>query len=117
MKLDVAASLQMDTCYQGAQKCDKNHPILMAEIEIQSVLALSTISRGPVKTSPGFTVVGPGSCGKRLELLKEAIPSVLRVNIIQTRENPNNPLEITTDAGLSSEVWTANQTNRDFGSK
>jgi ABC-type uncharacterized transport system substrate-binding protein len=69
-------------------------PILMAGIGDPVGIGLVDNLARPTGNITGFTVVGPDLSGKRLELLKEANPSVVRVNIILTRENPNNPLEL-----------------------
>jgi ABC-type uncharacterized transport system substrate-binding protein len=95
VKLDVAVIVANGALATKALKnATRTIPILMAGIGDPVRIGLVDNLARPGGNITGFTVVGPDLSGKRLELLREAIPSVLRVNIIQTRENPNNPLEL-----------------------
>ena len=86
LKVDVIVSVGGDPAIQAAMNATKTIPIVMMEGGADPVEAgvVESLAR-PGGNVTGLTNLSRGLSGKRLELLKEAVPKVSRVAV---RDNP-----------------------------
>jgi putative tryptophan/tyrosine transport system substrate-binding protein len=85
----------------AAMRATKTIPIVMASSADPVAAGLVASLARPGENVTGFTILGPELEGKRLELLKQAVPNVSRVAVLW---NPSNPaivsyFEATKNAG------------------
>jgi putative tryptophan/tyrosine transport system substrate-binding protein len=66
----------------------KTIPIVMASSADPVAAGLVASLARPTENVTGFTILGPELEAKRLELLKQTVPSVARVAVLR---NPSNP--------------------------
>jgi putative ABC transport system substrate-binding protein len=72
----------------AAMQATKTIPIVMASSADPVAAGLVASLARPRENVTGFTILGPELEGKRLELLKQAVPNAARVAILR---NPSNP--------------------------
>ena len=94
--LTLTSSWQQEELFQAAKNATKTIPIVMTGAGL-----LDPVEAGLVESlaRPGGNVTGITNLarelgGKRLELLKEAIPKVARVAVLYETANPSSVLEV-----------------------
>jgi putative ABC transport system substrate-binding protein len=94
LKVDIIVALGGDPLILAAKNATKTIPIIMVGAGIDPVEAgfVESLAR-PGGNVTGLTNLGRDLGGKRLELLKEAVPKVARVAVIYDPANPPNVLE------------------------
>ena len=92
-KVDVIVAAG-DTAIHAARRATETIPIVMvaAGDPVKSGLAASLARPGGNVT--GMTFLSSELAGKRLELLKEAVPTVSRVGVLWNPENPGGPADL-----------------------
>jgi len=90
----------------AAMQATKTIPIVMASSADPVAAGLVASLARPRENVTGFTILGPELEAKRLELLKQTVPSVARVAILR---NPSNPavvsyFEATKTAGRTLQI-------------
>jgi ABC-type uncharacterized transport system substrate-binding protein len=90
----------------AAMEATKTIPIVMASSADPVASGLVASLARPGANVTGFTILGPQLEAKRLEILKEAIPSILRIAVLW---NPSNPaiqsyFEATKSAGRTLQI-------------
>jgi len=90
----------------AAMQATKTIPIVMASSADPVAAGLVASLARPRENITGFTILGPELEAKRLELLKQTVPSVARVAILR---NPSNPavvsyFEATKTAGRTLQI-------------
>jgi ABC-type uncharacterized transport system substrate-binding protein len=87
----------------AAKNATKTIPIVMATAGDPVGSGLVTSLARPGGNITGLTLIGPDLSGKRLELLKEMIPELVRVAVLVYRDNPATDLMLkeTETAALS----------------
>jgi putative ABC transport system substrate-binding protein len=90
----------------AAMQATKTIPIVMASSADPVAAGLVASLARPGENVTGFTILGPELEGKRLALLKEAVPNVSRVAVLR---NPSNPatvsyFEATKNAGRTLHI-------------
>jgi ABC-type uncharacterized transport system substrate-binding protein len=80
---------------RAAKNATKTIPIVMVGLGPDPVEAgfIESLAR-PGGNVTGITNLGPELGGKRLELLKEAVPKLARVAVLHEQDNSNNVLEL-----------------------
>jgi ABC-type uncharacterized transport system substrate-binding protein len=76
----------------AAKDVTKTIPIVMATASDPVRSGLVTSLARPGGNITGFTLIGPDLSGKRLEVLKEMIPGLVRVAVLVYRNNPATDL-------------------------
>ena len=89
LKLDVIVAVPTPSVL-AAQKASATTPIVFASVADPVASGLVTSLARPGGNITGLTILNPELSGKRLELLKEAIPNVIRVAALW---NPANPAQ------------------------
>jgi putative ABC transport system substrate-binding protein len=95
LKVDVIVVAGGPTWIQAAKNATKTIPIIMVGAGADPVGAglVESLAR-PGGNVTGLTNIGPQLGGKRLELLKEAVPKVTNVAILYDTANPSTVLEL-----------------------
>jgi putative ABC transport system substrate-binding protein len=94
LKVDVIVVAGGGRVIQAAKNATKTIPIVMVGAGIDPVEAglVESLAR-PGGNVTGLTNIGPQLGGKRLELLKEAVPKVTNVAILYDTANPATVLD------------------------
>ena len=95
LKVDIIVVAGGDTRIRAAKNATKTIPIVMMgagadPVEAGSLKALPV----PAATSPALQTLSRELGGKRLELLKEAVPKVARVAVLDDPANPASVHEV-----------------------
>ena len=95
LKVDVIVAAGGTRLIQAAKNATKTIPIVMAGAGIDPVEAgfVESIAR-PGGNLTGITNLGTELGGKRLELLKEAVPKIARVAVLYDPANPANVIDV-----------------------
>ena len=95
LKVDVIVAAGGTRLIQAAKNATKTIPIVMGGAGIDPVEAgfVESIAR-PGGNVTGITNLGTELGGKRLELLKEAVPKIARVAVLYDPANPANVIDV-----------------------
>src|SRR5262245_21481270 len=95
LKVDIIVVAGGDPPIRAAMKATKTIPIIMVGVGLDPVVAglVESLAR-PGGNVTGITNLGPELGGKRLELLKEAVPKVARVAVLYSPTSPSGVLEV-----------------------
>ena len=95
LKVDIIVTAGGDAVIQAAKNVTKTIPIVMVGPGSDPVKAgfVESLAR-PGGNVTGVTNLGRELGGKRLELLKEAVPKVARVAVLYDPANPGSVLEV-----------------------
>jgi putative tryptophan/tyrosine transport system substrate-binding protein len=95
LKVDIIVVTGGTSWVRAAKNATKTIPIVMTGGGLDPVEAglVESLAR-PGGNVTGLTNLGPELGGKRLELLKEAVPKVARVAVLYDPANPANVLEV-----------------------
>ena len=95
LKVDVIVAAGADTAVRAAKNATKTIPIVMTGGGLDPVAAgfVESLAR-PGGNITGMTNLGTGLGGKRLELLKEAVPNFARVAVLYDPANPPSVLQV-----------------------
>jgi putative tryptophan/tyrosine transport system substrate-binding protein len=122
LKVDIIVAAGGATMIQAAMNATKTIPIVMTGAASDPVEAgfVESLAR-PGGNVTGITNLGTELGGKRLELLKEAVPKVARVAVLYDPANPSNVLEVKEvlpaagrALGLTIQPWEVRRTADDF---
>ena len=91
LKVDIIVVAAADRAIRAAKNATKTIPIVMAGAGLDPVEAgyVESLAR-PGGNVTGITVLGGELGGKRLELLKEAVPKVARVAVLYDPDTPDS---------------------------
>src|SRR5262245_22442603 len=103
LKVDIIVVAGGETWIQAAKNATKTIPIVMVGLGIDPVKAglVKSLAR-PGGNVTGITALGRELGGKRLELLKEAVPKLSRVAVLYDPANPNSVLEMKEDLPIAA---------------
>jgi putative ABC transport system substrate-binding protein len=95
LKVDIIVVAGGDRWVQAAKNATKTIPIVMTGGGANPVEAglIESLAR-PGGNVTGITLLDPELGGKRLELLKEAVPKLARVAVLYDPANPGNVLDV-----------------------
>jgi ABC-type uncharacterized transport system substrate-binding protein len=95
LKVDIIVVAGGDPPIRAAKNATKTIPIIMVGVGLDPVVAglVESLAR-PGGNVTGITNLGPELAGKRLELLKEAVPKVSRVAVFYSPTSPSGVLEV-----------------------
>jgi putative tryptophan/tyrosine transport system substrate-binding protein len=95
LKVDIIVVAGGDPPIRAAMNATKTIPIIMVGVGLDPVVAglVESLAR-PGGNVTGITNLGPELGGKRLELLKEAVPKVARVAVLYSPTSPSGVLEV-----------------------
>jgi ABC-type uncharacterized transport system substrate-binding protein len=95
LTVDIIVVAGGDPPIQAAKNATKTIPIIMVGVGLDPVVAglVESLAR-PGGNVTGITNLGPELGGKRLELLKEAVPKVSRVAVLYSPTSPSGVLEV-----------------------
>ena len=95
LKVDIIVAAGADTLIRAAKNATKTIPIVMVGRGIDPVEAglVESLAR-PGGNVTGITNLGTELGGKRLELLKEAVPKVVRVAVLYEAATPSSVHEV-----------------------
>jgi putative ABC transport system substrate-binding protein len=95
LKVDIIVALGGDPLILAAKNATKTIPIVMVGAGFDPVEAgfVESLAR-PEGNVTGLTNLGPELGGKRLDLLKETVPKVVRVAVLSDPANPPNVREV-----------------------
>jgi len=95
LKVDIIVVAAGDAWVRAAMNASKTIPIVMVGSGLDPVKAglVESLAR-PGGNVTGITYVGPELGGKRLELLKDAVPKVARVAVLYSPASPGSVLEV-----------------------
>ena len=95
LNVDIIVIAGGDTQIRAAKNASKTIPIVLTGEGADPVEAgwVETLAR-PGGNVTGITLLNRKLGGKRLELLKEAVPKIARVAVLQDPANPNNEREL-----------------------
>jgi putative ABC transport system substrate-binding protein len=95
LKVDIIVVAGGDPPIRAAKNATKTIPIIMVGVGLDPVVAglVESLAR-PGGNVTGITNLGPELAGKRLELLKEAVPKVSRVAVLYSPTSPSGVLEV-----------------------
>ena len=95
LNVDIIVVAGADTVVRAAKNATKAIPIVMSGGGIDPVKAglIESLAR-PGGNITGITNLGPELGGKRLELLKEAVPKIVRVAVLYDPANPPSVLQV-----------------------
>jgi len=95
LKVDIIVVASGDVTIQAAKNATKTIPIVMAGLGSDPVRAgfVESLAR-PGGNVTGFTALNRELGGKRLELLKEAVPKLARVAVLYDPANPPTVREV-----------------------
>jgi ABC-type uncharacterized transport system substrate-binding protein len=103
LKVDIIVVAGGETWIRAAKNATKTIPIVMVGIGIDPVKAglVKSLAR-PGGNVTGITAISRELGGKRLELLKEAVPKLARVAFLYDPANPNSGLEVKEDLQIAA---------------
>jgi ABC-type uncharacterized transport system substrate-binding protein len=95
LKVDIIVVAGGETWIRAAKNATKTIPLVMVALGTDPVKAglVKSLAR-PGGNVTGITALGRELGGKRLELLKEAVPKLARVAVLYDPANPGNVLEV-----------------------
>jgi putative tryptophan/tyrosine transport system substrate-binding protein len=94
LKVDVIVAGNTNTMLI-AQQATKDIPIVVAVFtDDQGAAALVNSFRHPGGNITGISVFAPEMSAKRLELLREVVPSLTRVAVLWSRRDPSHPAQL-----------------------
>ena len=95
LKVDIIVVAGGDPVIRAAMNATKTIPIVMTGVGIDPVGAglVESLAR-PGGNVTGITILARELGGKRLELLKEAVPKVARVAVLYDAASPGNVLDV-----------------------
>jgi len=95
LKVDVIVASGADPVIRAAMNATKTIPIVMVGLGIDPVAAglVESLAR-PGGNVTGLTNLGPELGGKRLELLKEAVPNAARIAVLYNPEAAGSVLQM-----------------------
>src|SRR5215468_12457439 len=95
LKVDIIVVASGDQWIQAAKNATRTIPIVMMGLGSDPVMAghIESLAR-PGGNVTGLTVFGRELGGKRLELLKEAVPKLSRVAVLYDPANPPSSYEV-----------------------
>jgi ABC-type uncharacterized transport system substrate-binding protein len=97
LKVDVIVTAS-PPAVRAAKKATSTIPIVFAAVGDPVATGLVKSLARPGQNITGLSILGPELDGKRLELLKEAVPKTSRVAILFGPESPRKELEIAAQA-------------------
>jgi ABC-type uncharacterized transport system substrate-binding protein len=92
LKVDVIVTSQTPSV-QAIQKVSSSIPIVFGVLSFPVENGIIESFARPGRNATGLTVLSEELNGKRLELLKEAVPQIMRVGVLSNLDNPTQPLE------------------------
>ena len=94
LNVDIIVVAGADLPIQAAKNATKTIPIVMAQDPdpVGSGFVASLVKPGGNTT--GLATLSAENSGKQLELLKEIVPKLSRVAVLETSTNPGNPLRL-----------------------
>ena len=103
LKVDIIVVAGGETWIRAAKNATKTIPLVMVGIGIEPVKAglVKSLAR-PGGNVTGITALGRELGGKRLELLKEAVPKLARVAVLYDPANPGNVLQVKEDLPIAA---------------
>ena len=106
LKVDIIVVAGGDTWIRAAKNATKTIPIVMVGLGIDPVEAglVESLAR-PGGNVTGITNLSRELGGKRLELLKEAVPKITRVAVLYDPAIPNSVLELKEVPRLRRARW------------
>jgi putative ABC transport system substrate-binding protein len=103
LKVDIIVVAGGETWIRAAKNATKTIPIVMVGLGIDPVKAGVIKSQArPGGNVTGITALGRELGGKRLELLKEAVPKLSRVAVLYDPANPSSVLEVKEDLPIAA---------------
>jgi putative ABC transport system substrate-binding protein len=95
LKVDIIVAAGTDRVVRAAMNATKTIPIVMSGAPLDPVEAgiVDSLAR-PGGNVTGVTIIATELSGKRLELLKEAVPKVARVAVLYDPANPASVIEL-----------------------
>ena len=90
--MDVIVTSQAPSV-QAIQKVSSTIPIVFGVLSFPIENGIIASFAHPGRNATGLTVLSEELNGKRLELLKEAAPKIVRVGVFSNLDNPTQPLE------------------------
>ena len=92
LKVDVIVTSQTPSV-QAIQKVSSTIPIVFGALSFPIENGIIASFARPGRNATGMTVLSEELNGKRLELLKEAAPKIMRIGVFSNLDNPTQPLE------------------------
>ena len=92
LKVDVIVTSQTPSV-QAIQKVSSTIPIIFGVLSFPIENGIIASFAHPGKNATGLTVLSEELNGKRLELLKEVAPKIMRIGVFSNVDNPTQPLE------------------------
>src|SRR5215475_14579223 len=113
LKVDIIVVVGGNRIIPAAKDATKTIPVVMTGAGLDPVEAgfVESLAR-PGGNVTGLTDLGPKLGGKRLELLKEAVPKLVRVAVLYDPANPSSVLSVkevlpvaASALGLTARLW------------
>ena len=92
LKVDLIVTSQTPSV-QAIQKVSSTIPIVFGALSFPIENGIIASFARPGRNTTGMTVLSEELNGKRLELLKEAAPKIMRIGVFSNLDNPTQPLE------------------------
>jgi putative tryptophan/tyrosine transport system substrate-binding protein len=92
LKVDLIVTSQTPSV-QAIQKVSSTIPIVFGALSFPVENGIIASFARPGRNATGMTVLSEELNGKRLELLKEAAPKIMRIGVFSNLDNPTQPLE------------------------
>ena len=92
LKVDLIVTSQTPSV-QAIQKVSSTIPIVFGALSFPIENGIIASFARPGRNATGMTVLSEELNGKRLELLKEAAPKIMRIGVFSNLDNPTQPLE------------------------
>ena len=92
LKVDVIVTSQTPSV-QAIQKVSSTIPIVFGALSFPIENGIIASFARPGRNATGMTVLSEELNGKRLELLKEVAPKIMRIGVFSNLDNPTQPLE------------------------
>ena len=92
LKVDVIVTSQTPSV-QAIQKVSSTIPIVFGALSFPIENGIIASFGRPGRNATGMTVLSEELNGKRLELLKEVAPKIMRIGVFSNLDNPTQPLE------------------------
>ena len=92
LKVDLIVTSQTPSV-QAIQKVSSTIPIVFGALSFPVENGIIASFARPGRNATGMTVLSEELNGKRLELMKEAAPKIMRIGVFSNLDNPTQPLE------------------------
>ena len=92
LKVDVIVTSQTPSV-QAIQKVSSTIPIVFGALSFPIENGIIASFARPGRNATGLTTLSEELNGKRLELLKETAPKIMRIGVFSNLDNPTQPLE------------------------